>query len=350
MSTGVRVAVIGASGYTGGELLRLLEGHPAARTMLVGASRSAGSTVAEQQPHLAAAASGGLVLREAGPDEVADAADLAFLALPHGRSAALAPPLVERGVRVIDLGGDFRLPAEAYPEWYGFEHPAPEWLDKAVYGIPELFAAQIAGAAFVANPGCYPTAAILSVAPPIGAGLLEDGPILIDGKTGLSGAGRSASEATSFASVEESIRPYRFPRHQHTPEIERGIELATGITVSVSFVPHLVPAVRGVVTTSYAAAGAGTTTETLTECLEAAYEGRPFVRVLPPGSMADSKRVRGTNVIELQAAVDHRTGTAVVVAAVDNLVKGAAGQAIQNMNVALGLDEAAGLPILGVYP
>jgi len=269
---------------------------------------------------------------------------------PNGASASLVPALLDAGLRVIDLAGDFRLPAEAYPEWYGFEHPAPVLLEKAVYGVPELFGAQVAGAELVANPGCYATSAILGLAPLLGEGLIEPGAIRVDGKTGMSGAGKAANESTIYTSTEESIRPYRVPTHQHTPEIERGLELATGVAPPVLFVPHLVPAVRGVLTTGYATLTEGTTTETLTEALTVAYAGRPFVRVLAPGAMADSKRVRGTNVIELQAVADARTGTAVVVGAVDNLVKGAAGQAIQNLNLALGFDEAEGLPTVAVYP
>ena len=321
MEVAARVAVLGASGYAGGELVRLLATHPVAEVTFLGASGSVGKTLAESHPHLVAWPGAELELRP-----------------------------MEAGVRVIDLGGDFRLPAEAYPTWYGFEHPSPAWPDKAVYGLPELFAERIAGADLVANPGCYPTPVILGLAPLLTAGLVEPAPVRVDGKTGLSGAGRNAGEAGAFAATEESIRPYRVPGHQHIPEMERGLELATGHPVPVLFVPHLVPAVRGVVTTAYAAAAAGVTAEALTECLSSAYAGRPFVRVLSVGGMVDSKRTRGTNVVELQAFVDDRTGTAVVIGALDNLVKGAAGQAIQNLNLLLGLPEDAGLPTLAVYP
>src|SRR5262249_23444405 len=187
-----------------------------------------------------------------------------FSALPHGTSAELAPSLLERGCRVIDLAGDFRLAAAAYPEWYGFAHPAPAWLDRAVYGLPELFAKELPGAELVANPGWYPTTVILGCAPLLGAGLIAEGPIRVDGKTGLSGAGRAATETTTYASTQESVRPYRAPRHQHTPEMERGLAMATGTAPSVLFVPHLVPTVRGVLTTSYAGLADGATTEALT--------------------------------------------------------------------------------------
>jgi len=346
----VRVAILGASGYGGGELLRLLADHPGAEVTFLGAKDSAGRTLAEVHPHLASLPIAATALQPIELEAIAAAADVAFSALPNGTSAEIAPALLEAGVRVIDLAGDFRLPAEAYPEWYGFDHPAKEWLDKAVYGLPELFGERVPGAQLIANPGCYPTPVILGLAPLLAAGLVVPDAIRVDGKTGLSGAGKSANDATIYNATEESVRPYRVPAHQHTPEMERGLELATGLTPSVLFVPHLVPTVRGVLTTSYATLAEGATTGSLTEALEAAYAGAPFVRVMPPGGMVDSKRTRGTNVVELQAVADPRTGTAVVVGAVDNLVKGAAGQAIQNFNLANGFDEATALPTLAVYP
>lgn len=350
MSGTTRVAVLGASGYAGGEIVRLLAGHRRAEVTFLGAKDSAGKSLAEVHPHLAPLPLAGEPLRPIEPAVIAEAAEVVLCALPNGTSSSLVPTLLDVGLRVIDLAGDFRLPAEAYPEWYGFEHPSPALLEKAVYGLPELFGDRVTGAELVANPGCYATAAIVSLAPLLGAGLIEPGAVRVDGKTGLSGAGKAANESTIFTSTEESLRPYRVPRHQHTPEIERGLELATGVAPPVLFVPHLVPTVRGVLTTSYATLTQGTTTEALTEALTVAYAGRPFVRVLAPGGMADSKRVRGSNVIELQAVADPRSGTGVVVGAVDNLVKGAAGQAIQNLNLALGLDEAEGLPTVAVYP
>jgi N-acetyl-gamma-glutamyl-phosphate reductase len=346
----VRVGVLGASGYTGGELVRLLAAHPAVDVTFLGARGSVGSTLAEAHPHLALTSVGGLPLRAVDPDAVAESSDVVFTALPHGVSAELAPELLERGVRVIDLAGDFRLHAAAYPAWYGWVHPSPAWLEKAVYGLPEMLGLQLSGAQLVANPGCYPTPVILGLAPLLDAGLIQPDPIRVDGKTGLSGAGRQATDAAMYASVEDSVRPYKAPRHQHTPEMERGLALVSGHDLPILFVPHLVPAVRGVVTTSYATLSTGGTTQALTDCLAEVYEGRPFVRVLSPGEMVDSKRVRGSNVVELQALADPRTGTAVVVGAMDNLVKGAAGQAIQNMNLLLGVPEETALPTVGVYP
>jgi N-acetyl-gamma-glutamyl-phosphate reductase len=350
MGTSIRVAVLGVSGFSGGELVRLLHDHPYFNVTFAGGKASVGTTVGASHPHLGGLPEADLVIAEMDPEAIAASCDLVFSALPNGTSAGLAPAILDAGVQLIDLAGDFRLPVAAYPAWYGFDHPAPAWLDEAVYGLPELFRARVPGAKLVANPGCFATAAILSCAPILAAGLAEPGPVRVDGKTGVSGAGRAALESTSFGATEDSIRPYRFPAHQHTPEIERGIELATTQTVQALFVPHLVPAVRGVVTTSYLTAAPGATTDQVTACLAAAYDGEPFVRVLPPGEMVDAKRTRGTNMIELQAVADARTGTVVAVGAVDNLVKGAAGQAIQNANLLIGIDEPTALPTTAVYP
>jgi N-acetyl-gamma-glutamyl-phosphate reductase len=341
-------AVLGASGYTGGELIRLLLAHPNARIAYVGVRDAAQRTLAEIHPYLAGRMAVGL--SELSPEDAAAAADVVLMALPNGNAKDLAPRALEAGARVVDLSGDFRLPAESYPEWYGWEHPSPAWLDKAVYGLPEWFAERIASAGLVANPGCYTTTAILGLAPLIRAGLVDGSVIRIDGKSGLSGAGRAATEATSYVASSDSVRPYRFPKHQHTPEFEHVLGLLTGQESRVIFVPHLVPSVRGVLCTSYVPAGEGASTESLTECLVAAYEAAPFVRVLPPGGMTDTKRAVGSNVIELQASVDPRTGTAVVIGALDNLVKGAAGQAVQNCNLMFGLEETTGLSVTGVYP
>ena len=341
--------MLGVSGYAGGELVRLLWDHPEVELTFVGGKDSAGSTLGEVHPHLSELGQ----IRILPIDDlglISESAEVAFLALPNGSSSGLAPGLLDAGSKVIDLAGDFRLAATDYPTWYGFDHPAPGWLDEAAYGLPELFTERIADARLVANPGCYPTPAILGLAPLLAAGLIEPGPIRVDGKTGITGAGRAASGIGSFAATEESIRPYRAPGHQHTPEMERGIRLASGKDIDVLFVPHLVPAVRGVLVSCYAVAAQGATSSAVTECLSATYDGEPFVRVLPAGSMVDSKRTRGSNMVELQAFVDDRSGTAVVVGAVDNLIKGAAGQAIQNLNLLIGADQTTALPRLAMYP
>ena len=346
-ASSIPVAVFGASGYSGAELLRLLAAHPAVEVVAIGASERAGQQLADIYPSLAPL---GPRTFEALDATVADRAELAFLALPHGRSAQIAPALLEAGMRVVDLSGDFRLAADDYPAWYGFEHPAPEWLGKAVYGLPELFPAEIAGAALVANPGCYPTAVALALAPLLATGAIGPEGIVVDAKSGVSGAGAKPTETVHYAHTEGSVRPYRVGNHQHTPEIEMALERAAGRQAPITFVPHLVPAVRGVLVTCYAHLTGPATLEELTRVVETAYEGAPFVRVLPPGLMPDPKRVTGSNVCEVGVGLDPRTGTTVAVAAVDNLVKGAAGQAVQNMNLMLGLDESTALPTIGLYP
>ncbi len=223
----IGVGILGASGYAGGELVRLLAAHPFAEVTFLGGRGSAGFTLAEVHPHLAGMPGGGVRLQPIEAASIVGAARAVFSCLPHGASAELVPGLLDAGVKVIDLAGDFRLPAEAYPEWYGFDHPAKGWLEKAVYGLPELFGDRLPGAQLVANPGCYPTTVILGCAPLLSAHLIEAAPIRVDGKTGLSGAGRTAAEGSLFTSTEDSIRPYRLPRHQHTPEMERGLEMAT---------------------------------------------------------------------------------------------------------------------------
>lgn len=345
----LRIAVLGASGTTGGELVRLLAAHPGVELSYLGARGAAGRPLGDVHPHLPAPARD-VVLRPIDAAAAAGDVDIAFCALPHGVSAEVAPALLDGGVRVIDLAGDFRLDVAACREWYGLDHPHPEWIDKAAYGLPELFADDVADAPLVANPGCFPTPVVLALTPLVEAGLVDPEGVVVDGKTGLSGAGREPTEQTSYLASEDAIRPYGVARHRHTPEMERAVTLATGRRCAVSFVPHLVPAVRGVVTTCYGRLIADVDSSGLTRALEERYAAAPFVRVLPLGGMVDSKRVRGTNVVELQASADPRTGTAIVVGAVDNLVKGAAGQAIQNMNVMTGADPALALPTAAMYP
>lgn len=345
----IPVVVFGASGFSGVELLRLLAGHPVFEVVAAGAGDAAGRAIAEVYPHLAPAYPG-RAFQALDAGDAPFGARAALLALPHGQSSGVVPDLLQAGLRVVDLGGDFRLPPEDYPEWYGFDHPAPSWLGKAVYGLPELFAEDLAGAELVANPGCYPTAVGLALAPLLREGMLDPGGVVVDAKSGVSGAGRKPTETVHYAATEGSVRPYKVGRHQHTPEIERVLERVTGAPVGVTFVPHLVPAVRGVLVTCYARLARAATLEELASVLETAYAGKPFVRVTPPGTLPDPKRVTGSNVCEVGAGLDARRSLAVLVAAVDNLVKGAAGQAVQNLNLMFGLPEALGLQALGIYP
>ena len=346
----IPVAVLGASGFSGAELLRLLAGHPSLQAAFLGAHDAAGQVVSDLYPHLGPYAG----VRYQPIDALApETVEAAFVALPPGESAKVVPGLVEAGLRVVDLGGDFRLPADAYPGWYGFEHPAPAWLGKSVYGLTELFRDQVAGAALVANPGCYPTPVVLGMAPLLKAGMVA-GPIVVDGKSGISGAGRKLSWDSHFASLDGSVKPYRVGRHQHTPEMETALANARGSDAAdaptVTFAPHLVPTVRGILTTSYVQLAAGAGVDQLREVLWDAYAQEPFIRLLLDGQAPDPKRLTGTNLCELAIEVDAHAAMAVVIGAIDNLGKGAAGQAIQNLNVMFGLDETAGLSTIGVYP
>src|SRR5436190_8755521 len=275
MAENVRVAVFGASGYSGAELVRLLAGHANAELSLATAGERAGQCLGDVYPHLSPFAD--LELETADTD-VTGRAELAFLALPHGESSKIAPRLLHQGLRVVDLAGDFRLPAEAYPRWYGFEHVAPEWLGKAVYGLPELFAEDIASADLVANPGCYPTAAALALVPFVRGGLVEPNGILIDAKSSVSGAGAKPTATVHYAHTEGSVRPYKVGTHQHTPEIELILDRASGLATSVTFVPHLVPAVRGVLVTCYARVAGERDLEQLSGAVADSYAKMPFVR------------------------------------------------------------------------
>ncbi len=332
------VGVLGASGFVGGELLRLLDGHPQLAVAVAGAERHAGLDVAEVHPHLGVYRG----LRLAGSDpEGLDGLDVVFLALPHGASGALVPELVDRVGLVVDLGADFRLrdPA-AYPRWYGVAHPAPGLLAEAVHGIPELCRDRLPGARLVAAAGCYVTAAALALAPLVAAGAIEPAGVVVDAASGVTGAGGEARPATRFAAVDEDFTAYGLLTHRHTPEIEQ----ATG--AEVLFTPHLAPMNRGILATCYARpVGPGSDPQ---ELLAAAYADAPCVTV--SDRVPSTKAVLGSNAAHLTARADPRTGWVVSLCAIDNLVKGAAGQAIQCANLALGLPEAAGLPLVGLWP
>ncbi len=344
MST-LTAAVLGASGYAGGELVRLLDEHPAIGVVHLGAHTHAGRRLGDVHPHLGGE---GRVLASNAPDEVPDV-DVAFLALPHGASAAPGMALAGRGMRVVDLGSDFRLDSpERYEEAYGARHPAPAELGRWAYGIPELFGTEIAGSATVAAPGCYPTSAVLALAPLLAAGLVEPEGIVVDSASGVTGAGRSPRADLAFGAVAEGIRAYGVLTHRHRPEMEAALGAAAGVEPTVVFVPHLAPMQRGILSTCYARLSGGAGGSDLVEALAKAYDAKPFVRVIdqPP----QTRWTVGSNSCLLAAWADARTGTAVVLSAIDNLLKGAAGQALQCANLMLGLDEATGLPVAGWMP
>jgi len=339
----MKAGIVGASGYTGAELLRLLAGHPSFEVALVTARSHAGEAVGEHTPSLAGAYPG--LVYEANDPERLDGLDLLFCALPHGESQRIVPELRGRVGLVVDLAADFRLKdASLYPRWYGEEHAAPELLAEAVYGLPELFRDGLAGATLVAAAGCYPTAAGLALAPLVRGGLVELTGIIVDAASGVSGAGRGLKESLHFGTVDEDFVAYALLTHRHTPEMEQilGSELL--------FTPHLAPMVRGILATCYSRPAAGRTlpTAAVMDALHEAYDDEPFVVVTD--SPPSTKAAAGSNAAHVTARVDPRTGWVLTLCALDNLVKGASGQAIQCANAALGLPETTGLPAAGMYP
>ncbi len=341
-----KAAVAGASGYAGGELLRLLAGHPDLAVAAAAAGGKAGQPVGAVHPQLLGTAIAEVTMLPATPANLA--ADVVFLALPHGQSAELARTLPDATV-IIDLGADHRLDHAAdWEAYYGGQH-AGTW----PYGMPELpgTRARLAGATRIANPGCYPTATILALAPLLSAGLIAPTDIVVVAASGTSGAGRKPSDSLIGSEVMSSMSAYKAGGvHQHTPEIEQGLRAAAGADVSVLFTPTLAPMPRGILATCTARAEAGTTMDTIEEALHAAYDAEPFVQVLPRGTWPRTGAVLGSNSVHLAAAHDARTGRVTVISAIDNLIKGAAGQALQNANIALGLPETTGLPVIGVAP
>lgn len=342
-----RVAVVGASGFTGAELLRICAAHPGLEVAVATGDSMAGRAVADLYPSLAPAyGDTEFVPYEPG---VASGCDLAFCGLPHGASQEVAGALRSDVKHVVDLAADFRLDDPGlYPEWYGAEHTAPELLDEFVYGLPELFRDDIKGAELVAAPGCYVTTAALALAPLVAAGAVEPTGIVVDAASGVSGAGRPPKPNTTFCAVDEDFTAYGLLTHRHTPEIEMALSRRAGTDVQVLFTPHLAPMNRGILATCYARPTAQTSTDDVLGLLSETYRGEPFVVVSERSP--STKATLGSNSVHITARADARTGWVVVIAALDNLVKGASGQAVQCANLALGLDETAGLAAAGIYP
>jgi len=337
----ISVGILGASGYAGSELLRLAAEHPELDVRLAGADSQAGSRVADLYPNLASVHPD-LTFTAATPEDCAGL-DLVFLGLPHGLSQELVPQLRGKVRWIVDAAADFRLKdPQLYVDWYGQAHPAPELLAEAAYGIPELFRGDLEGADLVAVAGCYPTGAALALAPFVRHGLVEPTGVIVDAASGLSGAGRPPKAHTTFASASENMTAYGLLDHRHTPEIEQ----ATG--AQVLFTPHLVPMTRGILSTVYATPAAGASRDDLLSCLADTYAGEPFVVV--DERIPQTKAVAGSNCAHLTVRHDERTGRLLVISAIDNLVKGTSGQAIQCANVLLGLPETTGLPRTGLLP
>lgn len=338
------VGIVNVTGYAGVELARLLLRHPHARVTQVTGRSEAGKSIGDVFPHLSE-------LNLTIQPELVEPVDVAFIALPHKAAAAAVPPLLANGSKVVDISADFRLHDQAtYEQWYDVTHPCPELLSEAVYGLPELHRAAIREARLVANPGCYPTASILALAP---VANLVEGTVIVDAKSGVSGAGRSLSLKTHYSEVNESVAAYSVGGHRHLPEITQEIgELQGGPngagSPSVVFLPHLIPMTRGILASCYATLREPISASSLRELYQSFYQDHPFVRIVksPPAT----KETLGSNLCLIYPTIDKRTGQLIVLSCIDNLVKGAAGQAIQNMNLMCGIDECAGVDVVPVYP
>lgn len=339
----IKAGVVGATGYAGAELVRLLSGHPQAALSAISSVSFAGQPLSQVYP----AYYGLCDLSCTTQDEVVDSSDVVFAALPHGLSQELAKQCIEAGKAFIDLGADFRLERqEAYEQWYGAPYLYPALHKQAVYGLPELFREQIRGKKLIANPGCYTTAVPLALAPALRAGLIDKDGIIADCKSGVTGAGRKSTQGTHYPELNEGMHAYKVAGHRHTPEIEQSLRRVCGQEVKVVFTPHLLPVNRGILATCYARLTPGTTLEQLYAAYHEAYDKEFFVRLLPEGVEADIHNVRCSNFCDVSLHVDARTGTFIAISALDNMGKGAAGQAVQNMNLSFGLEEQAGLTAL----
>ncbi|HSY74494.1 MAG TPA: N-acetyl-gamma-glutamyl-phosphate reductase [Dongiaceae bacterium] len=340
-----KVAIIGASGYSGEVLVQLLLNHPHAELVAVTSRQNAGQTLAQVFPKFASHPKS-KTLRFVDPNVelLAKQADVVFLALPHGVAAEYAVPLLNAGCVVIDLSADFRLKsAVVYKEFYAHDHPAPDLLKKSVYGLPEIYREQIKKSLLIASPGCYPTSILLPVIPLLKAGLVKPTDIIADSLSGVSGAGRKAETDYLFCECNESVRPYGVPKHRHLSEIEQELSFAAKTQVTIQFTPHLIPVNRGILTTLYLEPKEKLTDEKVSACYKKFYGDEPFIRLLDGKNLPDTKNVTGTNVIEIAWRLDSRTNRLIVMSAEDNLVKGASGQAIQSMNINCGFPETAGL-------
>ncbi|GIP42139.1 N-acetyl-gamma-glutamyl-phosphate reductase [Paenibacillus sp. J45TS6] len=349
MTQKCKVAIVGSTGYGGVELIRFLYLHPHVEITSVISSSTSGVSIAEGFPHLT-----GIVDQKLdGIDivKMAEEVDLVFTATPSGVSTKLVPQLIDAGLKVIDLSGDFRLTDSAeYEAWYKHSPAEDIYLDQAVYGLSEIYGENAAGASFISNPGCYPTATLLGLIPAIKAGLIDHRSIIIDAKSGVSGAGRGTSLSSHYAEMNENFKAYKVNKHQHIPEIEQVLSDQAGEPVTVTFTTHLVPMTRGIMSTMYAPLKGEYTDQDFIDVYKQYYENRSFVRIREKGIWPATKEVFASNYCDIGFAVDERTGRVTIISVIDNIVKGAAGQAIQNLNLMMGWDEQTGLNFLPVYP
>ena len=345
----LKIAIVGASGYTGLELIRILHCHPEVAVTCLTSEQSAGKRISEVFPTLRGRCD--LVLENLEPVRVAEKADIVFTALPHKAAMEVVPTFLKQGKKVIDLSADYRLAdAAVYGQWYE-PHLNPANLRKAVYGLPEIRRSKIKSAKLVANPGCYPTSIILGLAPLLKKGLIDLSSIIADSASGVTGAGRATKVDSLYCEVNEGYKAYGVGGvHRHTPEIEQELSLLAGEALKITFSPHLVPMDRGILSTIYATPKKPITTEAIVSLYQDSYAGEPFVRVLPQGALPSTAFVRGSNFCDIAPLVDARTGRIIIISAIDNLVKGASGQAVQNMNIVCGFPETMGLEGLALFP
>jgi len=344
----VKVGIYGASGYTGQELLRLLINHPETDVVALTSRKFKNIPVSEVYPAFSGITD--LRFKDSSPKNLISSCDVVFLALPHGEAMKVAPEFVSEGIKVIDLSADFRLKdVSVYEEWYT-KHAAPGLVREALYGLPELCRADLKGASFVANPGCYPTGIILGVAPLLHGGYIDVSSIIADSKSGVSGSGRELQLGSLFCEVNEGFRAYKIASHRHTPEMEQEMSRIADTAITISFTPHLVPVNRGILNTIYAHLHSDISESELADIYGKFYRDEKFVRICSPGTLPNISSVRGSNNCDIGIARDRRTGRVIVVSAIDNLVKGAAGQAVQNMNLMCGLPEDAGLDHIALFP
>jgi len=338
----IKVGIIGSTGYAGAELVRILYGHPEAEIVWYGSRSYVGTPFADIYGSMFKLVDEKCL--DDDMDALADEADVIFTATPQGFLAEKISEEMLGKTKVIDLSADFRFKdAERYEAWYGIHHAAPQLLEEAVYGLPELNREKIKGARLIANPGCFPTCSILSCAPWVKNGAIDPDTLIIDAKSGTTGAGRGAKTPNLYCEVNETIRAYGITVHRHTPEIEDQLSVYAGRPVTVQFTPHLVPMNRGILVTAYAKLAKDISNEEAEAMLKEAYASEPFVRALPAGRPAETRYVKGSNFADVGFVLDKRTGRVVIMGAIDNVVKGAAGQAVQNMNIMFGLDETTGL-------
>ncbi|MGX9364419.1 N-acetyl-gamma-glutamyl-phosphate reductase [Desulfoplanes sp. PS50] len=351
MQTQIKTGLVGATGYTGMELARLMIGHPVFELVLATSRKEAGKTLVDIFPHLQATALGDVPIVQPDPDLLADQCDLVFLAVPHGTAMNIAAELVARKVRVVDLSADFRLrDPEIYESWYTVEHTQRDLLPEAVYGLPELYEEAIRGADLIANPGCYPTSAILGLYPALESGLIETRGIVVDSKSGATGAGRKPGLPSLFCEVNDNFRAYNLGRHRHTPEIEQEVSVAAKTDITLSFNTHLIPMDRGILSTTYTRLVRPVTLDAVHDLFSRFYAEKPWVRVLPKGTLPQTKWVRGTMFCDIGLAVDPRTDRLIIVSAIDNLCRGASGQALANANLMYGLNMDLGLTLGTLIP